>query len=96
MRNVLEKTPCVASVAGTTRQGVSSAPQPYLPLIQTGILDGAVRLIKGLKGVAHILVPQPGLLLIGNAEQLPHLLLNGVFSKEKQTFLLLSVWEKTE
>ena len=50
-----------------------------LPLVQTSILDGAVWLIEGLEGVAHVLVPEARLSLVWDAEQLPHLLLYYVF-----------------
>lgn len=51
---------------------------PYLSLVEAGVLDGAVGFVERLEGVAHVPVPQPGLLLVGDAEQLPHLLLDHV------------------
>lgn len=53
-------------------------------------MDGAVRFVERLKGVAHVPVPQPGLLLIWDAEQLPHFLLNHIYkhiSKKMQLTL---------
>lgn len=50
----------------------------YLPLVQSSILNGAVWFVQRLKGVAHVFVPQPGLLFIRNAEQSAHLLFNSV------------------
>lgn len=50
----------------------------HLPLVQSSVLDGAVGFVERLKGVAHVPVPQPGFLLIWDAEQLSHLLLDHV------------------
>lgn len=47
----------------------------YLSLIKPSVLNGAVWFVERLKGVGHVPVPQSGLLLIGDAEQLPHLVL---------------------
>ena len=54
---------------------------PNLSLVEARILDSAVRFVERLKGVAHVPVPKPGLLLIGDAEQLPHLLFYQVCKK---------------
>lgn len=55
----------------------------YLSLVEADVLYGAVGFGERFEGVGHKLVPQSGLLLIRDAEELPHLLLYGV-------------WENTE
>lgn len=67
-----------------------------LSLVEAGILDGAVRFVERLKGVAHVPVPQPGLLLIRDAEQLPHFLLNHIYKHiSKKMQLTLCCFKKT-
>lgn len=61
---------------------------PYLSLIKASILDGAVWFVERLKGVGHVPVPQSGLLLVGDAEQFPHLLLYHVCRKHTKKGLL--------
>lgn len=61
---------------------------PYLSLIKPSILNGAVWFVERLKGVGHVPVPKSGLLLIGDAEEFPHLLLYHVCSKQKKGILL--------
>lgn len=41
---------------------------PYLPLVEAGVLDGAVRFVEGLKCVGHVPIPQPGFLRVRDAE----------------------------
>lgn len=62
----------------------------YLPMEETGILHGAVRLIELLVGVAHVFVPEARLLLRRDLEQRPHLLLYRVcIKKQKVPFWFL-------
>lgn len=42
--------------------------QPYLPLVEAGILDSAVRLVERFKCVGHVPIPQSGFLCIRDAE----------------------------
>lgn len=50
----------------------------YLSLVQAGVLDGAVGLVQRLEGVTHVLVPESGLLLIGNIEDFSYFLFNRI------------------
>lgn len=59
-------------------------PFAYLSLIKPSVLNGAVWFVERLKRVGHVPVPQSGLLLIGDAEQLPHLILYHVCSEHNK------------
>lgn len=72
---VLERKRCSATCASLFLHCLLFS---YLPLVESRVLNGAVWFVQRLKGVAHVFVPQPGLLLIRNAEQFAHLLFDSV------------------
>lgn len=53
-----------------------------LSLVEAGILNGAVRFVERLEGVAHVPVPHSGVFVIRDAEQLPHFFLYHICSND--------------